>query len=131
MIPRKYLNSRKYLTSLLAPAADESDDAQASLRRKATDSGLLLATVIAGGGLTVAFVRRRKMATALGVAGISLALAVALGTAMASPPSVKSPNAPPPDHTAKSVNPQLTVEIVEVGNEIVLTLGRDAPKLSR
>jgi hypothetical protein len=64
-------------------------------RQKATYAGLLLATLISGGGLMVVFVLRGKGRAAIGVAAIVVVLTIVLATAVAKAPASNSSTAPP------------------------------------
>ncbi len=131
VIPRKFLPQ-----GVVAPNEDPFGDnstPNSSLvgsRHKAVDAGLLLTTVIAGGGLTVVFVRRRKVGTAVGILVGTLLLTAALGTAMAVEPPAPAADGGNLLDQAKiaKVSAQATVEIVETGDEITLILGKDAPQ---
>jgi hypothetical protein len=97
-------------------------------QQKAINAGTLLATVISGGGLAVVFIRRRKIgATAAIATGMTL-LAVAIGTTMATPPP--SPRVTQgPVNSAENPAPKVTIKITESGDEIVLIVGENAPRL--
>ena len=132
VIPRKFLPSGKAAPQGEDPfgKASTPDDFLAGSRERAVNAGLLLATVIAGGGLTVVFARRRKAGPAIGMLVGTLLLAAALGTALAG-----EPLAAPVDGgnlldkaQISAASPQATVEIVETGDEITLILGKDAPQ---
>ena len=136
VIPKKFLPANDTDFRLYQPLnpAKASADPFGSSQRKAVNAGLLLATVISGGGLTVVFVRRRKMRAATGASVITLLLTIALGTTMAAqPPSQPLPDVPLPNAARQAIevagaDSQVTVEIVERGSEIVLILGKDVPK---
>jgi hypothetical protein len=154
IIPQKYLPSGNTVPRRFLPSGGATPNISLDApRQKAVDAGLLLATVMAGGGLTVVFVRRRNVKTAVGISVVTVLLTVTLGTAMAAVPNpLVAPNPPPIGVGAAgqlpftqpveslNLNPpriaveatgagsQISVDIVATGDEIILILGKDAPQ---
>jgi hypothetical protein len=121
----RILVPKKYLPASEAPTVDLSQDGP---QQRTANAGLLLATVISGGGLTVVLLRRRKVGAAIGVLVAMLALTGALGAAMAKVPPPNPPALPRPVVEAQVAVPQVMIEVVETGDDIVLILGRNAPR---
>jgi hypothetical protein len=133
IIPRKFLPSRFIARAANQPLSDAAppNSSWDGARQKAVNAGLLLATVMAGGGMTVVFVRRRKAGPAIGMLVCTLLLTAALGTAMAIEPSaatVDGGNLLDNAQVVAAVSSQVAVEVVETGDEIILILGKDAPQ---
>ncbi len=132
IIPRKFLPTGNIVPRIYLPSHNYTtpDDSMDRPQHKAVNAGLLLSTVISGGGLTVVFARRRKVRAAVGVSVITLLLTVALGTVMAAEPpsSIFLPNPAPIAVEAFGAGSQVSVDLVATGNEIVLILGKDAPQ---
>jgi hypothetical protein len=112
---------RKLLPAAAAPAAD--------VGYRSVGAGIMLTAVIVGGGLAVAFTRRRK-AGAAKLLSIALVMSLVLiGTALADiplPSGRSSGNRPP---RTQATRPGVVVEITDSGDQVTLILGKDAPKL--
>jgi hypothetical protein len=118
-------------------------------QRKAMSAGVLLTTVITGGGLAVAFVRRRKVGAAVAALVTMLLLAIAVESVMANAAALRAVTPRPhidlhtsfleiPDletgghrplswRPGDDQGPQVVVQVAELGDEIILTLGNDSP----
>jgi hypothetical protein len=122
IIPRNLLPATPVRAA--APAVTENDSAGRDYR--AVGMGLMLASVIAGGGLAVAFARRRKAGAAT-LLSIGLLVSLLLvGTALADiiPPGGRPYRRPVPPAPIKG--PAIVVETVDSGDQVILILGKDA-----
>jgi hypothetical protein len=134
IIPRQFLpvGNNPWSTNDARPTSMRQEDA--------TRGGLLLATVITGGGLLVAFVRQRKTRAAVATLVGMFAVAIVVSTAMA---GLILPSPVQPDLSAgqlvklgadnlsvtSPLLPQAAVEIVETGDAITIVLGKNSPLL--
>ncbi len=97
----------------------------------AVGAGIALTIVIAGGGLAVAFARRRKAGTG---ALLSIGLVVSLlliGTALADIPVPGGRARRPTPGPAPVGGPTVIVETVDSGDQVILILGKNAPNLPK
>lgn len=125
IIPRKYLPA--------VPASEPAQPAAANLRQRSMYAGIMLSAVIAAGGLGVVLVRRRRFGWAAATCVAIVALAAFAGTAMADlavpgrPPSRPAPN---PPRVVAPPAAQVTVEITDAGDDVVLILGKNSLRLA-
>jgi hypothetical protein len=133
IIPRTLLSGGQ--TALAAPAATAptgvEEDASADARLRSVNAGIMLSAVIVGGGLAVVFVRRRKarIGTLLSI-GLVVSF-VLIGTALADialPGGRPNPNRTLP-RPQPAAAPAVVVETTDLGNQVTLILGKNAPKL--
>jgi hypothetical protein len=138
----RILIPRACLTGAAAPEAASPAAAAPSaavpgpdLRSRAIVAGCALSLLLTGGFLTLAFARQRRrslaaVATTAALAGVLLLV----GTAMADllPPGARDPSGyPSSGRRPQAPSPEIVIETVTDGNEVVLILGRDAVEAIR
>jgi hypothetical protein len=97
-------------------------------RQRLIRTGFLLGGLIAGGGVSLVFIRRRKPGAAVTASLCVLILTLAAGAAVAGPVLVVDD---PPAKDVQAAVSLVNVVCIDQGNEIVLILGKEAPKLER
>jgi hypothetical protein len=117
---------KKFLPGAGAVKAALEEQPSAALEQRTIHAGVVLSTLIAGGGLAVVFVRRRKTGKAAMTSIVFLAASLLVGTAIADIAVPGKPRAPRPGRPST----QVVVETTDAGDEIVLVLGKNAPKLA-
>jgi hypothetical protein len=116
---------RKFLSAAGAVKASLEEEPSAGLEQRTMHAGLVLSTVLVGGGLAVVLVRRRKTGGAALMSIVFLAAGLVVGTAIA---DIAVPGKPRPPRPRPSS--QVIVETTNSGDEIVLVLGKNAPRLA-
>jgi hypothetical protein len=112
IIPRRCLPPESNFDTTPKPSADNA-------QQKAVSAGMILATVISGGGLTLVFVRKRRVGRGIATLLATVALSLTVSSTRGNAPTLSR-------IAANSTRPHATVEITDVGNDILVILGRDA-----
>lgn len=114
VIPRKFLAEA---------AAANGEDVAASTESRTIIAGIAFSLVVAGGGLGLAFIRRRNMGRS---ATVALALLVAglclVGTTLADLVPPDTAGAPQPS----GQTPEIVVEATDTGDSVIFVIGRES-----